>query len=113
MAAVAFQQWGQGAQGGEQIEAAVASGAGLAVVAVQADEKSRTGVFLGNPAGHNADDSLMPAFVRQDDGLRGLSGGEHGYRLPVNFRFHCLPLPVQGAQGLGGIACFLGIVGEK
>ena len=83
------------------------------MVAVQADEKGRTGIFLGNPAGDDSHDSLMPAFVRQDDGLRGLSGGEHGYRLPVNFRFHRLPLPVQGAQGFGGIRCLLGVIGEK
>ena len=101
MPAVAFQKRGQGGEGGEQIKAAVAAGAGLAVVTVQTDEEGGAGVFLRNAAGDDAHHALMPALVRQNDCLRGLAAGQHGYGLLVDFRFHRLSLPVQIAQRLG------------
>ena len=51
MSAVAFQQGSQGGQRGEQVETAVAAGAGFAMLAVQTDEKCGAGIFLGNAAG--------------------------------------------------------------
>ena len=39
MTAVALQQMGQAGQRGKQVKAAIAPGAGLAMLAVQADEK--------------------------------------------------------------------------
>ena len=111
--AVAFQQIGKGSQGSKQVKAAVAAGAGLAVVAVQTDQESRAGKFLGNAAGNDAHHSLMPVLVCQDNGLRGLPGGEHGNGLPVDLRLHCLPLAVQVAKGLGHRRCPLGILGQK
>ena len=113
MAAVAFQQRRQGAQRGKQVEAPVAAGAGLAVLAVQTDQEGGAGVFLGNAAGHDAHHALMPAFIRQHDGLRGLAHGQHGHGLPVNFRLHGLPLPVQLAQSPGGLGGLVRVVGEK
>ena len=113
MAAVAFQQRRQGAQGGKQVEAPVAAGAGFAVLAVQTDQEGGAGVFLGNAAGHDAHHALMPAFIRQHDGLRGLAHGQHGHGLPVNFRLHGLPLPVQLAQSPGGLGGLVRVVGEK
>ena len=76
------------------------------MIAVQADQESGTGKFLGNPTGHNANHALVPAFIRKNNGFRGPSGGEHGYRLTVNFRFHSLPLAVQFAQLTGHILGF-------
>ena len=113
VAAVAFQQGGQSRQGGKEVESAVAAGAGLAVLTVQTDQEGGTGVFLGNAAGNDANHALMPAFVRQHNGLRGLPGGQHGHGLLVDLRFHSLPLAVQGAQRLGNFRSPFGVIGQK
>ncbi len=91
----------------------MAAGAGLAVVPIQADEKGRTGEFLGDAAGHDANHALVPALVGQDDGLRRLSGGQHLNGLAVDFRLHGLALAVELAQGLGKLRGPAGVVGEK
>ena len=71
------------------------------MVPIQADEEGGAGKFLRNPAGDDAHNTLVPALVRQNDGLRRGALGQHGNGLPIDFRFNLLPLPVQLAQ-LGG-----------
>ena len=91
----------------------MAPGAGLAVAPIQADEEGRTGEFLGKTAGHNAHNTLVPAFVGQNDGLRRRPLRKHGYGLPVDVGFDLLPLPVQLAQ-LGGVCPGpLRVLGQK
>ena len=85
MAAVAFQQRGQGGEGGKQIEAPMAAGAGLAVLPVQADEKGGAGKFLGNAAGDNAHHALMPALIGQHNGIGQTALGQHIDGLLINF----------------------------
>ena len=111
--AVAFQQMGKTGQAGEQVEAAIAAGAGLAVLAVQADQEGGAAVFFRDAAGHDAHHTLVPAFVCQHDGLRLLAGRQHADGLLENFRFHGLALPVQFAQGLGQLGRFPVILRQK
>ena len=101
MAAVALEQVGLRLQGGEEIEAPVGAGAGLPLLAVQADEVGRAAEFLGQAGGHNADDALVPALAGQDDGVAGLVSRQHGQRLLVDLRLHLLALAVELAELAG------------
>ena len=98
MAAVAFQQGRKLGQGGKQVKAAVAPGAGLSVGAVQADQEGGAGKLLGNPAGHNAHHALMPSLVRQHDCLGGRPLRQHGNGGRIDVGFNLLTLTVQLAE---------------
>ena len=101
VSAVAFQQAGQGSQRRKQVKSAVASGAGLAMIAVQANQEGGAAIFFRNAARYDTNHALVPAFVCQNDGIGDLTFREHGNGICINLGFHLLPLSVQLAQGPG------------
>ena len=72
VAAEAFQQRGKLPQCCKQIKAAVGAGGGLAVIAVQTDQKRRAAEFLAQTRSDDADHALMPALSGQHDGAARL-----------------------------------------
>ena len=112
VAAVALQQAGQGAEAGEEVEAPVGPGGGLAPLAVHADQEGGAGVFLGHAGGHDAHHALVPVFSGQHDGP-GHFGAQAGDGVAVDVGFYGLPLPVQAAQGAGLSRGVGGIVGQE
>ena len=98
MPAVALQQRRERPQRGKQVEAPVRPGGRFPFIAVEADEKRGTVIFLRQPRRHNADHALVPAFAGQHDGLRPAAGGEHRCGLAVDLRFDLLPLAIHAAK---------------
>ena len=110
VAAVAFQQVGDLGQSGKEVEAAVAAGGGLALpLRIQADQKGRTVVFLGQAGGDDADHALVPGLPRQHDGGGLGVRAEHGGGLLIDACLHLLPVAVEAAED-GGKALGLGRV---
>ena len=64
------------------------------MIPIQTDQEGGAAEFLRDTAGHDANHTLMPAFVRKDDGFGGSALRQHGNGLIVNTGFHILPLTV-------------------
>ena len=111
--AVALQQVRDLGQGGEQIEAPIAPGGGLAPVAVHADQEGGAVVLLRQAGGHDAHHALVPGLPCQDDGLGLGIRPQHFGGLLIDHSLHLLPLPIEPAeircQSLG----LVGVLGQK